>query len=138
MFKARLLTDADYSNLLEWWKFWRFPAPPKDCLPEQGKCGLMIQKDRMDICAGFIYFTNSKIAWIEFIVSNPNYKEKDRKLALNVLIEELSVICKKKGYDVIFSSLKNENLINRFSESGFVKGSTGTTEMILNIKSTLR
>lgn len=134
MFKARLLNDNDYQQLLGWWKFWRFGAPPKECLPEDGRCGLMITKDGIDICAGFIYFTNSKIAWIEFIVSNPEYKAKDRQNAIEILITELSNIIRNRNCHIVFTSLKNENLINRFESCGFTKGSSGTTEMVLNVK----
>lgn len=134
MFKARLLKENDYEQLVDWWKFWRFPAPPKECLPDNGTCGLMITKDGIDICAGFIYFTNSKIAWIEFIVSNPDYKAKDRQNAIEILITELSNIISNKDYHIIFTSLKNENLINRFESCGFVKGTGGSTEMVLKVK----
>lgn len=134
MFKVRQLKESDYDQLLKWWAWFRFPAPPKECLPENGTCGLMITKDGIDICAGFIYFTNSKIAWIEFIVSNPEYKAKDRQNAIDILITELSNIIRNRNFHIIFTSLKNENLINRFTSCGFTKGSSGTTEMVLNVK----
>lgn len=130
MFDIRLLNENDYDELLKWWKWFRFPAPAREFLPEQGKGGIMVSKDGVNICAGFIYFTNSSIAWIEFIVSNPEYKDSDRKEAIELLISELTEICRVKGYKVAFTSIKNENLINRFSSSGFIKASTNTTEMM--------
>lgn len=133
MFKVRKLNDNDYDHLLYWWKFWRFPPPPKECLPDNGTCGLMISKDGIDVGAGFIYFTNSAMAWIEFIVSNPEYKNKDRQQAIEVLIVELTEICRSKGCKVVFTSIKNENLINRFAAAGWVKGGVGTTEMVISL-----
>lgn len=131
MFKIRLLTDNDFTTLINWWNFWRFPAPKKELLPDNGCGGIMVYKDDVEICAGYLFFTNSKMAWIEFIVSNPNYKQKDRKEAINFLINELGQIAKSKGYEVLFTSVKNENLIKRFKECNYIIGSKNTTEMII-------
>lgn len=132
MFKVRKLNKSDYDKLIGWWSWFRFPAPPQECLPDNGECGLMISKDGIDVGAGFIYFTNSAMAWIEFIVSNPEYKNKDRQQAIEVLIVELTEICRSKGCKVVFTSIKNENLINRFATAGWVKGGVGTTEMVIS------
>lgn len=130
--KSRWLTTNDYSTLVDWWKFWRFFPPTQEVLPENGTCGIMITDDNdNEICAGFLYFTNSPIAWIEFIVSNYNVKDKNvRNQALLLLINELSSIAKDNGRNVIYSSLKNENLMNKYLESGFIKGGVNATEMI--------
>ena len=34
----------------------------------------MVLDGETPVCAGFVYITNSKVAWCEFIISNPNYK----------------------------------------------------------------
>ena len=133
MFKIRLLTDNDYQTLQKWWNFWRFPAPKKEYLPDDGRGGIMVYKDEIDICAGYLFFTNSKMAWIEFIVSNYEYKEKDRKEAICFLINELTHIAKSKGFEVVFTSVKNENLIKRFKECGYVVGSENTKELIIQV-----
>ncbi len=119
MFKARILTEDDYDMLSPWYKWHRFPQPPKDCLPNNGLGGIMITKDGIDIVAGYLYFTNSKMTWLEFIVSNPKYKENDRKEAIEFLINELSEIAKSKGFSVVFTSVKKEGLINRYLACGF-------------------
>jgi hypothetical protein len=91
-------------------------------------------KDGVDICAGFIYFTNSKTAWIEFIVSNFNYKEKDRKQALEFLISSLVDITRDVNKcKYIYTSLKSSSLIKRYENCGFKSGSTSCTEMIMVI-----
>ena len=133
MFKIRLLTDDDYPTLSEWWVAGKFPVPPKDFLPEDGKGGLMVHKDDVEICAGYLFFTNSKMAWLEFIVSNHEYKEKDRKEAICFLINELTHIAKSKGFKIVFTSVKNENLVNRFKECGYVIGSENTKELIIQV-----
>jgi hypothetical protein len=117
--------------LSSWWKDWRWTPPPRDFLPQDGTGGLMVSKNGVDVCAGFIYFTNSKTAIIEFIVSNFQYKNKDRKEAIEFLINTLTEVAKEtNGCKYIYTSLKNESLINSFSACGYQKGSTGCIEMI--------
>jgi len=129
--EVRFLDDHDYDVLAQWWKDWRWSAPPKDMLPQDGRGGLMVSKDGEDICAGFVYFTNSKTAWIEYIVSNFQYRQDDRKEAIELLINSLvEVAAETNGTKYFYTSLKNDNLINRYAECGFQKGSSKCTEMI--------
>jgi len=134
-FDIRLLNNSDYDILQTWWRFWRFPLPPIEVLPENGLGGIMLSKGGVDIVCGFLYFTNSKIMWLEYMVSNPQYKEKDRRDAIETLIIELCEIGKNKGYKYVYTTLKNPNLIERFLSVGFVKGSEKATEMIYLIES---
>jgi hypothetical protein len=107
----RYIEQSDYETLVDWWKFWKFPAPPIEMLPDSG---VIVNKNGVDICAGFIYFTNSKTCWIEFIVSNPNVRQKeDRRDAIISLIDILCSIGKNNGYTIAYTSLKNESLQNK-------------------------
>lgn len=129
--EVRFLSEGDYDVLSSWWKDWRWTPPPRDFLPQDGAGGLMVSKDGIDICAGFIYFTNSKTAIIEFIISNFQYKNKDRKDAIEFLINTLTELAKETNdCKYIYTSLKNQNLINNFSACGYHEGSTGCVEMI--------
>lgn len=133
MFEPRLLIESDYDIATSWHEFWRFPQPPKECLPNNGLSGLMIMKEDIPVCMGYLYFTNSSMCWLEWIISNPEYKEKDRAVAIQLLITELSNIAEGKGFKVIFTSVKNPNLIKHYKECGYVVGSENTKEMIKKI-----
>ncbi len=102
--KVRWLKEEDYPILVEWWKFWRFFPPTQEILPSNGLSGLVVtDENNCMICAGFLYATNSPIAWIEFIVSNPSVKDKKiRKESLTFLIQELSNLAKKNNFKVIY------------------------------------
>lgn len=129
--KVRPLNNEDYDNILcKWWKDWRWDAPPKDMLPENGTGGVMISIDGVDVCAGFLYLTNSNTAWVEFIISNFEYKKKDRHEAIIFLINVLTELAKSKGNKYIYTSLKNASLISKYEECGFNKGSENCQEMI--------
>jgi hypothetical protein len=130
-FNIRLLKEGDYEDtLVGWWKDWKWTAPVKEFLPNDGTGGFMVSKDGVDICAGFVYFTNSKLAWCEFIVSNINYKEEDRGEALEYLINSLCQSCKEEGYKSVWVCLTHNSLISKYENCGFIKASESCTEMI--------
>lgn len=134
----RYIEESDYPMLCKWWSDNRFPIPPKDFLPRNGTDGIIVMKDGVPICAGFIYETSSPaLAWIEYIVANFDIKDRAlRKESLNFLINTLVEICKAMNKKYIFTSVKNKGLIERYSDCGFLNGGNATTEMIKIIKHT--
>lgn len=123
----------DYDTLISWWRWWRFPAPSLDMLPLSVTGdfeGTMIYDGNIPVCAGFIYRTVTNIAWMEFIVSNPEYKSPGRAKAIHLLIVELTLRARELGHSIIYTSVNNENLIRHLESAGFKKGSQ-TTEMIV-------
>lgn len=127
----RWLKEGDYENILtKWWSAWNFIAPPKSSLPDDGSGGAMVFNDGVDICAGFLFQTNSKTAWLEFVISNKEYRESDRGEALELLINVLSIKAKELGYTNIYTSLTHKVLMKRYEKCGFLTGSQNCTEMI--------
>lgn len=128
----RKIEEGDYDNILvKWWKNWGFDPPNKDFLPDNGTGGLILFDGEEPVCAGFIYATNSKVAWIEWIVSSKTYRKKPkRKEALDLLVYTLIVITKSTGVKYVFSNNDNKNLIDCFVRNGFKKGCTNSTELI--------
>ncbi len=127
----RLLEEGDYDGTLEkWWSDNGFPAPPKDSLPDNGTGGFMVHKDGNNICAGFLYQTNSKTAWCEFIVADRNYRDSDRGEAIELLITAISLQAKDLGYTTIYTSLTHPVLMKRYEKCGYKTGSQRCTEMI--------
>lgn len=127
----RLTTNEDYPELVTWWKWFRFEPPKIEMLPNNMLDGVIISENGVNIFAGFIYRTPSAFCFMEFIVSNPAIKDRKlRKEALSLLIGVISQLAKKMGFKLIYSSIKNESLINHYLDNGFVKGSLNCTEMI--------
>ena len=69
-FNLRKLEESDYKLLIQWWEQWGWQAPPQEFLPENGAGGFIVSTEETPLCAGFIYFSNSKVAWIDWIISN--------------------------------------------------------------------
>ncbi len=116
---ARKLINTDYEVLVDWWEWWRWPSIPKNFLPDNGTGGIMIQKENIPIVAGFIYYTNSDAVFVEWIISNPKYKDNDRKEAIEMLLNTIEAICKEQGKKYMFSIGRNQSLINTHKKLGW-------------------
>jgi len=132
---ARVLVDSDYDDILVgWWNDWGWTPPLKDFLPDDGKGGIIVYDGDIPVCAGFVYFTNSKAAWVDWIVSNKQYRVKPtRRQALSLLIDSLTLTCKNMGCSYIYALIKNGSLKEVYESFGYVKGDTYTSEMIKKI-----
>ncbi len=131
-FNIRKLNSTDYEDtLVDWWKDWGWEPPAKDFLPDEGEGGLLVLDNDVPVCAGFIYITNSKVAWVDWIISNKKYTKKKRKHhAVQKLVETLTNTCKNNGNKYTYALIKHDGLINTYEKLGYIKGDAYTQEMI--------
>jgi hypothetical protein len=130
--KIRELNEKDYEDILVgWWKDWGWEPPQRDFLPDEGKGGIIIYDGDVPICAGYMYLTNSKVGWVDWIISNKNYTNKElRKDAISMLVSRLTDICGLVGCKYVYALIKNQSLIKMYEELGYIKGDSYTSEMI--------
>lgn len=128
----RPLNELDYeSYLVKWWKDWGWESPKKDFLPQDGKGGIMVLDGKIPICAGFVYMTNSKVSWVDWIISNKEYRKKpQRSNALGLLIETLTNLCERNGSKYCYALIKHKSLIQVYEKLGYFKADTYSQEMI--------
>ena len=128
----RELNESDYDEILVgWWKQWKWEPPQRDFLPNDGKGGIIVYDKETPVCAGFMYLTNSKVAWVDWIISNKEYTKKpQRKDAIKLLVSSLTDICKKTGSKYSYALIKNQSLIGMYEQLGYLKGDSYTAEMI--------
>ncbi len=75
--------------------------------------------------------TNSKVAWVDWIISDRNYKKKpQRKQAISLLIETLTNMCRDLGFVFCYALIKNHNLMNTYRELGYKEAESYNKEMI--------
>lgn len=129
---VRELNETDYDEILvDWWRQWGWEPPQKDFLPNDGKGGIIVYDNDTPICAGYMYITNSKVAWVDWIISSKQYTKKpQRKDAIKLLVSTLTNVCNKTGAKYIYALIKSRNLIETYEELGYIKGDTYTSEMI--------
>ena len=132
-FNARKLTEQDYSMLVDWWKWWRWSPPSKNLLPNNGTGGIIIEKNNIPVVAGFLYFTNSEMVLLEWIVSNPKYKESDRKDAIEMLINVSEQVCRKENKKYMFTIGRSKHLINTHKKLGWVVDEKPSYEIVKTI-----
>lgn len=132
--KVRALQESDWDTLQSWWKWWRWPEVSKEVLPMNGIGGLMVYKEDIPIATGFLYLSNSKVAWLDWIISNPKYKEEDRKQSIELLINSLEDVAKQQGYSVIISITRNKPLIETHKKLGYTVDNNPSYEISKKIK----
>jgi hypothetical protein len=128
----RKLQYEDYNNILVgWWSDWKWTAPTRDFLPDNAEGGLIVFDGDIPICAGFIYITNSKVSWVDWIISSRTYNKKPyRKEAIKYLIDTLSQVAKDNGSTMCYALIKHRGLIETYKELGYIQADTYNTEMI--------
>lgn len=126
MITWRKITREDYNCiLLDWWKAWDFPAPALEYLP----VGYIINNNGVDVYAGFLYYTGTQIAWMEFVVSNRNASPELKKGCLEKLIDVISTIAKNEGVKVLFTSTVDMAFCNSLKKNDFVIGDVGNIQL---------
>ncbi len=130
----RKLTESDYETLVKWWKAWKWPPIEKDFLPDNGTGGFVVEKEGVMIVAGFVYITNSKAVLLEWVISNPKYREDDRDMAITCLINTIEKIVKGWGYNYIFTIGRTQPLIKKHKELGWHVDDKPSHEIIKVLK----
>jgi len=127
----RRIEDQDYSTLKKWWDAWpEWQAPPKTFLPDTG---FIVEKNDISIVAGYIYMSNSKAALLEWVISNPDYRESDRKDAIELLIQAVERVLKDQGIVHVFTIGRNKHLINTHKKLGWMVDEKPSYEIIKNL-----
>ena len=127
---TRTLTGSDYEILSDWWKAWGWPVMAKDMLPDNGTGGIMVENKGENIVAGFLYWSNSKLVWLDWIISNPNADKKIRKQAIEMLILTAEQMVKEAGSKYIMSISRSNSLLKIHEKIGWSIDKTPSHEMI--------
>ena len=127
---TRTLTGSDYEILSDWWKAWGWPVMAKDMLPDNGTGGIMVENKGENIVAGFLYWSNSKLVWLDWIISNPNADKKIRKQAIEMLILTAEQMVKEAGSKYMMSISRSNSLLKIHEKIGWSIDRTPSHEMI--------
>ena len=130
----RTLKEEDYKTICAWWKWWRWTPLPKTALPDNAKSGFMVEKNNKPIVAGFIYETNSASVLLEWIVSDPEYRDNDRREAVELLITEAEKSTKALGYNYMFTIGRNKRLIDTHKKLGWFVDDKPSHEITKKLK----
>ena len=126
----RRLEESDYETLVKWWEGWKWPALPKTFLPDTG---FIVEKNKIGIVACYVYMTNSKAALLEWVISNPEYRESDRKDAIELLIQAVERVLQDQGVKYVFSIGRTRSLIETHKKLGWNVDEKPSHELIKNL-----
>jgi GNAT superfamily N-acetyltransferase len=118
--EARAFTEGDYPIIAEWYKARGFPLLPLHMLPQNGA---VVE----GAAAGFLYLTDSPIAWMEWIVTNP--EASGRGEAIKAVVEHLHKVAKDNNCAAIMCTVNSETLISVYKDCGFDVTDVGMTNM---------
>lgn len=118
---------ANYPLLTHWWKGWGLPEIPLEYL---SNTGLVISDEGLASCMGFIYSTNSALAWMEFLTADPLLSAEKRSLAVDLLIEKLCEMAKKMGFKSVLTTTVKPSLIQRCTGLGFRVSDENVTHLV--------
>ena len=118
--------DDLISTALLWWEFWKFPPPSKEFLPVNMICAY---NESGPCCIGFLYCTDSKISWLEWIVVNPKSEKADRAQAIEMVLSSAKILSSALGFGTIFTTSKHQNL-NKKLEKKYKQTDVGVTHYI--------
>jgi len=96
--------QKDYDTLCLWWDNWGLPRHPPEALSSNG---IIVSKDGVDMCSGFLYSTDSYFSWIEFIMMNKQGMKKfprtQRVECLEFLGDLLIKRAKQLGFKLVYA-----------------------------------
>jgi len=104
----RSFKEGDYETCYKWWEWWwsSFGAEPirRGFLPSDDRC-YMIEKDGVPVASTFLILAYDipAVAWTTYLVSNPEYKEKDRRELIETLIKNVEKEAEKYGVLQLFT-----------------------------------
>jgi hypothetical protein len=120
--------ETDSAEVSKWGEKHSFPLPPKDILPATG---FMVN----EAACGFLYMTDSRIAWLEWIFSNPEKTKEERAEALDLLFQKLESHAKERGIAVIFTSCGSDGYSRVLGRNGFEETDKNVTQYIKIMRS---
>ena len=115
---VRPIKEEDYVLINSWWKSIGKSPPPRNLLPENGLHGLMACKDGKPIVCLYIYLTNSKMAYSDYMISDINYKGRDRFDIILELINQSIGAAWNLGYEDFWFITKNKGMLKRCEALG--------------------
>ena len=113
----RSFRKGDYETCVEWWKWWDKSFSGKgikrQLLPKDERC-YVIEKNNTPVACVFLFLSLDMqyLAWITHLVSNPKYKEKDRRKLIKLLIEKVCEEAKRYGVFQLFTVCGNKHMTN--------------------------
>ena len=117
----RSFNDEDHKTVNNWWDFWwRIGRGIKREFLPHNDCSFVIEKNNIPIASAFLFIDkHSPMGYLTYMVSNPKYKEKDRRSIIEQLVINIEKEAKSQGVKFIFTVCGNAHTENIHSKLGW-------------------
>lgn len=124
---CRRAMQSDYADLCSWWKGHGWEPVPMELLPS----GWIVEEGEKKLCAGFLFIaSNAPVAYLEYVVSNPENTPKESHKAIDYLLGEICTFAKYSTIKAMFAKLTVRGLEKMYNRHGFASGDTSIKDMI--------
>lgn len=112
-YQPQLINDTHFPQIEKWLNAWNIPITVLDGV---SKTGLIIE----DVCAIWLYETNSKLCFVDGLISNKNINDKLRSDCVSKLLKYMYQLAYNKGFKYMQVNTKLSSVKNRAEDMGFV------------------
>lgn len=127
-FHVQKHSKEDFYDIFSAWLITQsFPLINKEILPENV---FVCYIDEVPCYSVWIYFTDSKLAWLAFPASNKNVNYKKKQGGLKFLFNYVCDYLKKKNMITAFTTSGTESVIKALGETGFEIGDSNISHFI--------
>ena len=117
-YNVRQVTAEDYTCINEWYSQRKELRPKSILLPNGGLDGFIIEKNNKPIAVIYLYLTNSKMGYMDFLISDPNYKNKDKYNMIMELQDACTEALLRKGCRIVWAMTSYDHLAEMAGKMG--------------------
>lgn len=128
-YNVRAFTPEDHKTVATWWTAQKWPVIPMDLLPT----GIVVEYEGAPVAMGWLYKSNSKMAYMEWLVADPLADKTVKGTCLDILVQAIISEAKKDGYTTIFTNTSHPKLIERYTNMGFKVTEGNMTNLVRRI-----
>ena len=117
----RSFEKGDYETACKWWEWWwkGETGIERDILPDNKQC-FIIECNNTPVACGFLFVDKTApIGYLTWVVSNPKYREKNRRRMLELLIENIERKAKQLGIKFLFTVCGDIHMQNIHTKLGW-------------------
>lgn len=104
--------EKDYQELCSWFSQRDMPSPPAWSIPPTG---FFVE----NVAAGFLIMCSNGCAVLDFYISNPHSQLGERKIAFEMITDELIAAAKEVGVRILLCNTQTESIKRLALKVGF-------------------
>lgn len=122
------LSEEDYRVVCQMMTDWGMAQIHRRMLSEYGA---IVYKEEFPVCSGWLYQSDSKMAWIEWVIMNKKATKKQREGALTFLFDVLFNQAKALGFEVVMCIANHPSYMEKLkNELGFIPDEKGMKQQL--------